>query len=219
MVSGLGFMVDFKPSLDVDFQYWVDSHHTDFFDAFFVHISDEAMSLGTVGYMAGWWAAGWISDDEEILELASLTSESLTVAQFNHVSLKLLSGREGPEDGDAQGVEHYFTHEYWPNGTPSGHTASLTAVLSVLAEYYDSWALRGFTVAAAAYMGANLVYTREHFFSDIIFGGAIGYAVGIYVVRNRSSRFRYREDGDSYRLGVMPLQLQGGGGLQLVGMW
>ncbi len=220
MGSGVALMLPFNPSMDASFQQWVNSNRDPYLDDLFPLISDKAMSIATVAYIGVWWGVGWISDDETVLELASLTSEALAVAQFYHVSLKLLTGREGPHDGEGLGIVHGFTSEFYPDGTPSGHTATVTAVFSVLAEYYDNWAMRGAVVAGAAYMGASLIYTNEHFFSDVIFGGAIGYAVGSFVVRNRSTRYRYGDNGESQYIAVMPLQLpNGGGGVQLVGTW
>ncbi len=220
MVPGTALMLPFNPSMDASFQQWVNRNQGPFLDGFFPRISDNIMAVATAGYAFAWWGAGWISDNDTVLELASLTSESIAVAQFYHVSLKLLTGREGPQNANGLGIVHGFTWKYYPDGTPSGHTATFTALFSVIAEYYDSWALRSAVIVGAAYMGANLVYTNEHFFSDIIFGGAIGYGVGSFVVRNRSTRYRYGEDGESQYIAVMPLQFpDGGGGLQLVGTW
>ena len=220
MASGITLMLPLQPSFDTEFEDWVNTQRSPFLDALFPRISDNAMSIMTVGYVAAWWASGWISDDSEVLEIASLTSESIAVSQFYHVSLKLLIGREGPEDGTGRGTVHGFTAKYFPDGTPSGHTASVTALLSVIAEYYDSWALRGILIGGAAYMGASLIYTKEHYFSDVIFGGALGYSTGRFIVRNRSSRYQYGEDGRSHFINMLPLQLpDGGSGLQLVGAW
>ena len=68
-----------------------------------------------------------------------------------------------------------------PNGDdfsfPSAHTASSFCVASVLDEYY------GPQVGIPAYIGAALVGWRmmdshDHWASDVLFGGTLGYIVG-----------------------------------------
>ncbi|MBN1456622.1 MAG: phosphatase PAP2 family protein [Sedimentisphaerales bacterium] len=71
-----------------------------------------------------------------------------------------------------------------PNGKsfawPSGHTSSSFAVASVLDEFY------GPQVGIPAYLGAGFVGYRmmdsgDHWASDVLFGGVLGYIVGHHV--------------------------------------
>lgn len=73
------------------------------------------------------------------------------------------------------------TNDKRPNGNnfsfPSAHTASSFCVASVLDEYY------GPEVGIPAYVGAALVGWRmmdshDHWASDVLFGGTLGYVVG-----------------------------------------
>jgi PAP2 superfamily protein len=71
-----------------------------------------------------------------------------------------------------------------PNGKsfawPSGHTSSSFAVASVLDEFY------GPKVGVPAYLGAGFVGYRmmdsgDHWASDVLFGGVLGYIIGHHV--------------------------------------
>jgi membrane-associated phospholipid phosphatase len=83
-------------------------------------------------------------------------------------------------DSAALGLK-LVTGENRPNGDkysfPSAHTASSFCVASVLDEYY------GPEVGIPAYVGAALVGWRmmdshDHWASDVLFGGTLGYVVG-----------------------------------------
>ena len=79
-----------------------------------------------------------------------------------------------------KGIRHNKT----PNGKslawPSGHTSSSFTVASVLDEFY------GPEVGIPAYIGASFVGYRmmdsgDHWASDVLFGGVLGYLVGHHV--------------------------------------
>jgi hypothetical protein len=74
-----------------------------------------------------------------------------------------------------------IVHNHTPNGFnyawPSGHTASSFTVASVLDEFY------GPKIGIPAYLGAGFVGYRmmdsgDHWASDVLFGGVLGYVVG-----------------------------------------
>jgi hypothetical protein len=60
----------------------------------------------------------------------------------------------------------------------------------------------------AGFLVSALVLDDYHFLSDVLWGGAMGYAVGTWVIRNRSSRYSYGSDGQSLRLTLIPLRSQ-----------
>lgn len=77
-----------------------------------------------------------------------------------------------------------------PNGKslawPSGHTSSSFTVASVLDEFY------GPEVGIPAYIGASFVGYRmmdsgDHWASDVLFGGVLGYLVGHHIAGNDES--------------------------------
>ena len=211
-------MLPFNPSLDVEFQRWINANKGGDPTPFLYKVKTPAMSIFTVAYMGAFWGTAWISQDDTVLELVSLTSEALVVGQFYHLSLKVLIGREGPYQGTKLGIVHGPTFEWFPGGTPSGHLVTVSVLASVWGEYFDSWILRGAGLAVTGYMAAASVYGNAHFLSDVIWGAGMGYAVTSWVVRNRSTRYRYTDEGREW-VGVVPLALPDVAGVQVVGGW
>lgn len=220
ITPGIVLMLPLNPSLDAQFETWVETSHDPFWDTVLPDPTDTAMTIGTLAYVGVYWVSGWISQDETVLELASLSSESLALGQLYHVTLKVMIGREGPLDGNGSGTVHGPTTRWFPNGTPSGHMATTTSLLAIYGEYYDNWAMRGGAIAVSTWMAAMLMYSGQHFFSDIIWGGALGWATASWVVRHRSTRWVEGEDGFSKYVAILPMPVDGGGGgLQLAGTW
>lgn len=220
LTPGIVLMLPLDPSLDARFEDWVETSHDPFWDAVLPDPTDTAMTVGTLGYVGLYWVAGWISQDKTVLELASLSSESLAVAQLYHVALKVMIGREGPLQGDGRGTVHGPTTRYFPDGTPSGHMATTTSLLAIYGEYYDNWGMRGGAMAVSAWMAAMLMYSGQHYFSDIIWGGALGWATAAWVVRHRSTRWAEGSSGNPTYMAVLPMPVDnGGGGVQVLGAW
>ena len=212
-----------RPSLDVRFQYFV-----------------EYELLGGPGHFTVWnrtgdliiWPTagaavltllivGLITGDAFSIETALLMGEAFAVAQLYHNMIKLLSGRAGPGMPELAG--EYFGpaagYKFWPAGTPSGHMASMYALLSVLMYSVDSPALYvGLNLFALAF-GAALVGDDYHWQSDVTLGAALGFCVGRWVVQHRSTHYVYGKDSPPLiDVSVMPLILPGSGaGFGLVG--
>lgn len=84
---------------------------------------------------------------------------------------------------------------------PSGHAASAFSSAAVFERHFGErgswWAL-----TAASYVGASRLVDKRHFFSDVVFGAALGEAVGWTVVG--------RHGRDQYVLRAVPMK---GGGM------
>lgn len=87
----------------------------------------------------------------------------------------------------------YTTQRDRPDGEccafPSGHAASAFAAASVLERhlgYRASWP----ALLAASYVGASRLVENRHFLSDVVFGAAVGEAVGWTIV-GRHGRSQY----------------------------
>lgn len=152
-------------------------------------LGDVLVNGAIYGSMAGILAYGLLKDDARAVQLVSLSAEAFAVTQAFHLTFKLLLGREGPRNGD--GLGQIFgpsaSFSLFPAGTPSGHTASLYALLGVATAYLDnlplSLALHVFGLAFAA----TIIMDDYHFLSDVIWGGAMGFAIGQWVVHHRAN--------------------------------
>lgn len=188
-------MLPAGPSVDVRFQDQVRTWENPTVDQLLRKISTWNAAYFTLGVIGVSWLAAAVTQDPAAWELASLTTEAIGLAQFYHVSQKIALGREGPNQNDRQGVIHGPTVEFFPAGTPSGHAANVAVIAGTFAEYYDRWWLRAGAFSLTTYFSASLVYHSQHYISDVIWGAALGYSTARWVVRNRSSKYRYGPSG------------------------
>jgi membrane-associated phospholipid phosphatase len=134
----------------------------------FNHFADEtfdyAGSPGTHFAATGLWYLFSIADKDELN-----TQRAWTMLSALSISGSVTLGLKAIVHNDA------------PNGTdwawPSGHTASSFTVASVLDEFY------GPKVGIPAYVLASVVAWRmmdsgDHWASDVVFGGTLGWVVG-----------------------------------------
>lgn len=110
-----------------------------------------------------WYAICAENQDDFNKQRAWTMIRALSVTGFTTLSLKAIRNNDSPNG------------EHW--AWPSGHTSSSFTVASVLDEFY------GPKVGIPAYVFASLVAYRmvdegEHWASDIVFGGVLGWIVG-----------------------------------------
>ena len=211
------------PSLDVTFQNLVQQQFLGGQGHFFIwnQVGDLIIWSAAGAATLGLLMYGLISGDDRSTEIAILMGEAFAVAQLCHSMMKLMVGRAGPRETSLQG--HYFGPaggvQLWPAGTPSGHMASMYALLSVLMHTIDHPALWVGLNAFALVFGASLVGDEYHWVSDVIIGAALGFCVGRWVVRHRSTLYVYGEDlPPTVQFNLVPLLMPGqGGGFGVVG--
>ena len=79
-------------------------------------------------------------------------------------------------------------NDYSPNGEhwawPSGHTSSTATVAAVAWEYYG-WPAGVPLYLLTGWVATGRLEDREHWLSDVIFGGVLGAVVGHSVARGR----------------------------------
>jgi len=212
-------MLPAKPSGDVRVMNWAARRQTPFLDDFFFKVYTVDAAIVTVGLLGVGWIASGITRNRKVWELTSLTTEAVALAQFYHLTFKILLGRESPYQEQGQGEIHGPTFKYFPGGTPSGHAANLAAFTGTIAEYFDSWWLRAPAFAVSTYAGASLVYNEQHFPSDVVWGASLGFSTARWVVRNRSSHFRYGGDTGESELSLLPFATPSSAGLTAMGLF
>jgi hypothetical protein len=157
---------------------------------------------------------GVASNQSDYVESAVLAIEAYLVTQFYANLIKLITGRESPMQGYGQGAfkgpEGYVT--LFPAGTPSGHVASMWALVSVMMTYWHNPVLWVFLDVLAILFSVTNVADNYHYTSEVILGSVMGIAIGRWVVRHRSSRYRYGKGGIIERIDLVPQAMRGGGG-------
>ena len=226
----LALMAPTDPSPDARLQFWVVDHQSEYLDPFFPRLTTERFTVFGAGLVATTATVGYLGGWPELLELSSLVLETLGFTQTLHIAQKLLIGREGPAQGDGLGIVYGPSRswEFFPSGTPSGHTASVFALATLTMDYFDEVWLDVIAYASMAYVSFSVMYHNQHFISDVVWGAPMGYFIGKWVVRNRSSKYRY-ENGEPKRkeastarfIGVIPWAYPeyGASGLSLMWSW
>ncbi|PTL84695.1 hypothetical protein DAT35_06410 [Vitiosangium sp. GDMCC 1.1324] len=178
-------------------------------------VGDVLVNGAIYGTVAGILAWGLVQDQPRAVQFAALVVEAFAVTQAYHLTFKLLLGREGPNDGDGLGriLGPSESFNLFPAGTPSGHTASLYAILGVATAYVDSLPLAVALHAFGLLFAATIVMDDYHFLSDVVWGGAMGYAIGQWVVHHRASRGAPAKVGPLLMVSVSPMVTPGGAGV------
>jgi len=88
---------------------------------------------------------------------------------------------------------------------PSGHTAQAFAVASVLAHEFDRWTVRVPAYTVAASVGLERIRSGDHWLSDVVVGGTLGYLIGRSVSSSlpQPQHVRYRPILSPDRLGLV----------------
>lgn len=152
-------------------------------------ISAFGSPYATFGGAAGLYFLGLGTHNEHLAETGRLGAEAVADASLVVEALKLATNRERPNEGSGQGG-------FWPHGTrsyeldgsfPSGHAAASFALARVIASEYPSRPVQVAAYAFALAISAGRVTARQHFPSDVLVGGTVGYLIGGYVVRHHAA--------------------------------
>lgn len=162
---------------DVDDKW---EHHFDKHRSFSVGWGDTAGVIGNPGTHLALAAAAYAygvhtrETNDKTYEMSKALMNALLITDVSTVLLKTAACQTESPNG-----------EDW--AWPSGHTSSSFAMAAVLDKYYGHW------VGVPAYGVAGLVGfermdDREHYFSDVVFGAALGAVIGYSVANNHYPR-------------------------------
>lgn len=151
-------------------------------------VSRIGASYTLIPLVAGFYGFGVLRDEEKARETGVLGGEALLDGLIVMGVLKPIAGRTRPNAGADSG--HFFD-----GGTsfPSGHSIESWAVASVVAHEYGHehvW------VPIVAYGLATTVSSarfaaQQHFASDLVAGGAIGWFLGRYVYQTHAEHAQH----------------------------
>ncbi len=120
------------------------------------------------------WLGSALTQDMKKHEVAKSMIDALAVNGASTLLLKAATNTSAP-NGDRHA---------WP----SGHTSSAFTAAAVLNEYYGPWV--GIpSLALAGLVGYQRIDSRVHDFSDVVFGGMMGYIIGTSIARDQKAQF------------------------------
>jgi membrane-associated phospholipid phosphatase len=174
---------------------------------------DMVVWLALAGGYATALIYGIAAEQNEYVESVVLAIEAYLVTQFYTNVIKLVTGREAPGQGTGEGAFYgppgYF--KLFPAGTPSGHVASMYALISTMLTYWHSPVLWVVLNVFAILFAVTNVADNYHYTSEVLLGSVMGIAIGRWVVRHRSSKYRYGKEGIIERIDLKPQMVPGGG--------
>jgi membrane-associated phospholipid phosphatase len=141
------------------------------------NISKIGASYTLAPLVAGFYAFGVFTDNPKAREVGVLGGEALLDSLIVVSVLKPIAGRNRPNVGEDKG-------EFFDGGAsfPSGHAISSWALASVISyEYGHTKWVPIVACSLAAVVSVARFGAQQHFASDIVAGGAMGWFIGRYV--------------------------------------
>lgn len=147
--------------------------------------------------MGSLYIYGIIAEDKEIRHLGLQLGEATAYAGLVTIAIKTIIGRSRPFVQKGKKEANFFRTQDAQTSFPSGHSTFAFAFSTVMANYIDNvyWKVSWYT--AAGLVGAARIYHDKHWFSDVIFGAAVGHFVADYVVHGS-------EEKNKIELGLLP---------------
>lgn len=167
-------------------------------------IANEIGNVKVVQPMALMLFLGSLTSERTRFQDAAFTSlEAIILANFISDALKGLVGRARPYQ---QVGAHHFRPLSGNTSFPSGHATTVFAFTTPWLFYYHDYRTIGIFL-----MGAGTAFTRmiekQHWFTDVVAGTAIGFTTGYWLTR--------RHQGRAGGLEVTPVIARGGAGIHM----
>lgn len=142
---------------------------------------------------------GIIFKDKKLLETSRLVLESALITGLLTWTSKGLFSRSRPYTNESTKDFHFFKfsgyHKY--NSFPSGHSSNIFSLVTVVTKQYPSWWLKAPAYTLAVSVALQRIDDRQHWTSDVVVGGFLGYWVG--------SRLVNRYQKKSHEISVYPI--------------
>lgn len=159
---------------------------------FYDRVGPDRFLLGTAGLMA---AGGIVAQNQKLTRTSVRIGEALVFTNLLTDFFKGLISRHRPNAGIGarEASLGKFSMSHSELSMPSGHTARAFALASVLSHSFDRWYVQIPSYALATSVGLQRIESGNHWLSDVVVGGALGYFVGRVVTEDGFGR-----DGVSY---------------------
>ncbi len=186
-----------------------------------VWAGDGRVQFGIVGAFA---AYGFGFNDDRALRTASQITEAILACGTVVQLFKHITGREQPNVASEAGGDWtfipgqipYLKHVPHYDSFPSGHIATATTTLVVIAENYPelTW-LKPASYVMLGAISSSLVAYGIHWWSDIPLGIVLGYSFGEIASHPLTVGLASKPDAESPILSFEPVMLQDGVGVGL----
>lgn len=134
------------------------------------------------------YTAGLLTHEKGIRVTGRMLIQSLMYAGIASSGIKYLTGRARPYVTDNQFDFTWFQTNNDYQAFPSGHTTVAFAMSSVFAESIHTWWSRVIFYSLAAATGYSRIHDNQHWLSDVVLGGVIGFSSGFFTVHREMDR-------------------------------
>lgn len=167
-------------------------------------LGPDNVAIGTVSAFA---VSGIVLQDRRLTRTSVNLLEAVAITKAVTGVFKGLAGRARPygETGpwDLEAAE--FGSQHLTRSMPSGHTSRAFALASVIAHEYPAWWVQLPAYSVAASVGVQRMQSGNHWLSDVVVGGALGYLIGRTVAddgRSNSGRLQYDPIVSTHQVGL-----------------
>jgi len=173
--------------------------------------SDYAGLYAPPAALALGYVVGSAQHNHHLQETTILAEEAMADSIILNTGLGYAIDRQTPMQGNGKGNIWPNGIKTWPDGQsmPSDHSILAWSFAHVVASEYPGWATQLSVYSLATSVSAARVVARKHFPSDVFVGGVLGYYIGGYVVRRRSTESTF----DNFSLA--PVRTPNGTGIEL----
>ncbi|HMQ70292.1 MAG TPA: phosphatase PAP2 family protein [Ignavibacteria bacterium] len=134
------------------------------------------------------YTAGLLTHNKKIRVTGRMLIQSLLYSGIANSGIKYITGRSRPYVTNDQYQFNWFQTNNDYISFPSGHTTVAFAVSSVFAERIDTWWSRVFFYTLAAVTGYSRIHDNQHWLTDVVMGGVIGFSSGYFTVHREIDR-------------------------------
>jgi|GEM_PF-1544652 len=167
--------------LDEPVRDFVQNRKTRFLDGLFSIDQIYGTRRVMFGGPALLYVGGWLSGSAEIRETGLQTLQAVFFAGTITSIIKEFSGRSRPYNQEGPATFKPFAFDERYRSFFSGHASITFAASTVLAHKIDHPAWKIFWYSAAILTAGARVYNDRHWFSDVLAGALVGYAVGNFI--------------------------------------
>ena len=162
------------------------------------------------GLSASVLTGGLLLHDKKLLKTTGLITESFVFTLFITGATKLVLGRSRPyTERDSTDVDFFALSRNTDfHSMPSAHTSSAFAMMTVIAKQYSHWWVEIPAYAFATGVAFQRIEAREHWMSDVIVSGIMGYFVASVLVKKHAK-------GESQKYALKPFVSANSIGLSL----
>ena len=142
------------------------------------------------GLSGGMVLGGLASGNHELVKTAGLMLESVTITSLITVTAKYIFGRSRPYT-DAGALDFNlleFRNIDAQKSIPSGHTSTIFAMMTVIAKRHPKWWVKVPAYTFALAVAFERMDSRNHWASDVLVGGSLGYLIGNGIARRYAAR-------------------------------